>query len=246
MGFGARLALLVCAPLSAFAQERSPEGERYCDTPPCTWQERAYFKQPVARYGHAVLGDTVEWGTLVLGAAKVILPPSSVFEDLAPRLVDVDGDGVPEAVVIESHARKGAQLAIYRLNGGRLVKHAATPYIGTRYRWLAPAGIADFDQNGTLDFAYVDRPHLAKTLRIWSYESGQLREIAAIGGLANHRIGEDFISGGLRNCKGVREIVTADQGWTRVLGTRFRNGAWISRELASRADSKGFAKAMAC
>lgn len=246
MRFGALLLLLASAPLSAFAQQRSAEPERFCAAAPCYAEHNAYFAQPVTRYAHGVLGDAVEWGTLILDGAKHVLSPSSVFEDLKPRLADIDGDGAPEAVVIESHASKGAQLAIYRRDGARLVKHASTPYIGTRFRWLAPAGIADFDGNGTLDFAYVDRPHLAKTLRIWSYENGRLREIAAIGGLTNHRIGEDFISGGLRVCNGEPEIVTADQGWSRVIGTRFLDGQWVSRVLARNTGTSAFARAMRC
>jgi len=129
---------------------------------------------------------------------------------------------------------------------GRLQKIASTPHIGTRFRWLAPAGIADFDGNGTLDFAYVDRPHLAKTLRIWSLNGTMLTEIQAIKGLTNHRIGEDFISGGLRICDNQPEIVTADASWTRALGTRFSNGHWVTRTLANTADKRGFAQAMGC
>lgn len=246
----ALLAGLCLAAVAAQAQDRSPKAERFCASAPCFPGFDAYFSKPTTRYPHAVLGDGVEWGALYLsgedGGAKSILDNARVFEDLAPRMVDIDGDGVPELAVIESHENLGAALAIYKMQQGRLVKTASTPHIGTRFRWLAPAGIADFDGNGSLDFAYIDRPHLAKTLRIWSLTGSELTEIAAISGLTNHRIGEDFISGGLRNCKNQPEIVTADAGWSRVLGTRFLNGQWVTRVLANTADTPSFAQAMGC
>ena len=53
--------------------------------------------------------------------------PSHVFEDISPRLVEADGDGATDAVVVESSPEVGAQLAIYSLRRGALVKSAATP-----------------------------------------------------------------------------------------------------------------------
>ena len=80
----------------------------------------------------------------------------------------------------------GARLAIYGV-GGRIT---ANDWIGRRIRWLAPIGAADFDGNGTIEIAYVDRPHLAKTLRVWRYRTGTLTQIATRPGVTNHRIGE--------------------------------------------------------
>jgi len=250
MRFWLLLAAFCLLGAGANSQDRSPPAERFCASPPCFPKFDAYFSKPTTRYPHAVLGDGVEWGALYLsgtqGGARVILNNARVFEDLTPRMVDVDGDGVPELVVIESHQDLGAALAIYKMTANRLSKLASTPHIGTRFRWLAPAGIADFDGNGSLDFAYIDRPHLAKTLRIWSLDGTEFNEIAAIKGLTNHRIGEDFISGGLRICNSKPEIVTADANWRQVLGTRFETGQWVTRVLAQSADEQGFAQSMSC
>ena len=113
----------------------------------------AEFSEPTARYGHAVLGDDVEYGALEITSDHqdsnrvatsllhkrttylVRLPLDHVFEDIEPRLVDVTGDGRPEVVVVETDVAKGAQLAIYGEDGTKL---AATPHIGQRNRWLAP------------------------------------------------------------------------------------------------------------
>lgn len=55
---------------------------------------------------------------------------SDVFEDTAPRLLDVDADGSPEVVVVQSNARLGVKLAIYDETGLVVV----TPNIGRSNR----------------------------------------------------------------------------------------------------------------
>ncbi|MGI9368949.1 MAG: FG-GAP repeat domain-containing protein [Ruegeria sp.] len=199
------------------------------------WQSQpltsAAYSQPTTRYPHGVLGDQIEFGALVLRYSPsreytIQLPIERVFEDIEPRLVDVDNDGQREAVVIESHRDKGARLAIY--NGGGL--NAATPYIGTPFRWLAPVGAADLDGDGHVEIAYVDRPHLAKTLRVWRFSDNKLHEIAAIPGLTNHRIGEDFISGGLRDCGAGPELIVASADWRNIVSVHYDQG-WKQTRL---------------
>ncbi|SPJ27483.1 FG-GAP repeat domain-containing protein [Falsiruegeria mediterranea] len=192
----------------------------------------AEYDEPTRRYPHGVLGDDVEYGALVIRSAgqtiTVRLPQDRVFEDLAPRLADLDGDDVPEIVTIESQAQTGAQLAVYDLTGQKI---ASTPHIGTRNRWLAPAGIGDLDGDGFVEIAYVDRPHLAKTLRIWRYRDGTLTEIATLPGLTNHRIGEDFISGGLRACGDTPELILASGNWRRIISVRYDGQGWTQSDL---------------
>ncbi|MGR3712331.1 MAG: FG-GAP repeat domain-containing protein [Shimia sp.] len=182
----------------------------------------ARYTAPTTRYAHGVLGDAIEYGVLELRmrggkTVTITLPESRVFEDIAPRVVDVTGDGAPEAVVVESSQRGGARLAIYT-EAGLL---AATPHIGQTNRWLAPVGVADLDGDGFVELAYIDRPHLAKTLRVWRFKDGALREVAKRKGLTNHRIGEDFISGGIRTCEDGPEMITVDAAWQKVMATTF-------------------------
>ena len=118
---------------------------------------------------------------------------------------------------------QGARLGIYDEKG--LV--AATPYIGRSNRWLAPLGAADLDGDGdgAIEIAYIDRPHLAKTLRIWRFLNGTLTHLADQAGLTNHKIGEDFISGGVLSCAGgIPQIVTANANWSRVMVSQFESG----------------------
>jgi hypothetical protein len=178
---------------------------------------QADLVDPTGRYAHAVLGDALEWGglRLVMGDQSVTftLPDTRVFEDVEARLADVTGDSAPEVIVVETDVALGASLAIY----GPAGKIAATPFIGQPNRWLAPAGIADFDGDGRTEIAYVDRPHLRKDLVFVRLEGDQLVETARIPGLTNHRIGEDFISGGVRDCGQGPELILASEDWSRVM-----------------------------
>jgi len=216
---------------------------------------RAEYGAPTARYGHDVLGPNAEWGSLVLsidrcpGCARldrnevtITLPDTRVFEDLAPRVVDLDGDGLHEVVVIESDASKGARLAIYDAHGFV----TATPFIGTSYRWLAPLGAADLDGDGAMELAYIDRPHLAKTLRVWRYQDRSLSEVASLPGLTNHKIGQAFISGGIRECGSGFEIITADARWSHVMATTLTGGRLSTRKIGPFRTPDTLRKALNC
>ena len=222
----------------------------------------ARFTEPTKRYAHGVLGDSIEYGALEItvehDAAKgnlsrsavqkrsvqlIRLPLNRVFEDLAPRLIDVTGDGAPEVVVVETQVNKGAQLAVYSAKGKKL---AATPHIGQTHRWLAPIGAADVDGDGHIEIAYIDRPHLAKTLRLWRYKNGKLREVAALKGLTNHQIGWDFIASGLRDCGSNPEMVTADAGWKHIMATRYKNGKITARRIGAYKGPSSIVRALSC
>lgn len=206
----------------------------------------ARFAEPTTRYGHAVLGDAIEYGALEIDIAgetrRFVLPRDHVFEDIAPRLWDMTGDGAPEVVVVETDMARGGALAVYGADG----KIAETPHIGTRNRWLAPVGAADLDGDGRIEVAFVDRPHLAKTVRIWRFEAGVLTQVANAPGFTNHRIGEDFISGGLRDCGDAPELVLADAPWRQVVALRFDGAEIAARDLGAFESQQSFQRALAC
>jgi hypothetical protein len=215
----------------------------------------ARYDGPTTRYPHGVLGDDIEYDTLVVRLSdgremSARWARDIVFEDLAPRVVDVDGDGAPEVVVVESHEAQGARLAVWGLVDGSLAAKAATPFIGTRFRWLAPAAVADLDGDGLVELAYVDRPHLAKVLRVWRYEAlntGQvgLTEVATLDDVTNHRIGWDYIAGGLRDCGQGPEMVLADAGWASIVAVTF-DGTSLSRRRLSDYTAESLESALDC
>jgi hypothetical protein len=216
--------------------------------------DSARYGAPTMRYAHGVLGDAVEWGALIVGlrcpqgAAQVTvsLSDARVFEDTAPRLADLDGDGRPEVITVETDLRRGARLTVWGQKGGQPGRLAATPFIGTAHRWLAPVGAADLDGDGRIEIAYVDRPHLARTLRIWRYDGGRLIPVAERPGLTNHRIGEDHISGGIRDCGSGPEIITADAGWTRIVASALKDGRIIGRDIGAYDGRASLSAALAC
>ncbi|MEQ6202630.1 VCBS repeat-containing protein [Sulfitobacter sp. HNIBRBA2951] len=220
----------------------------------------ARYTEPTTRYAHGVLGDAVEHGALEIETKNnsgdalssdtkdrntryvLRLPVERVFEDTQPRLADVDGDGKPEVIVVESHQNFGARLAVYTYK--RLL--AATPYIGTRNRWLAPIGIADMDGDGRIELAYIDRPHLAKTLRVWRFANGDLTEVATLGNLTNHRIGERDIAGGLRDCGSGTEMIVARADWQRLMAVTFDGKSLKARDIGGHTNRDSFAAALGC
>ncbi len=225
----------------------------------------AEYNEPTTRYPHGVLGDDVEYGNMVVVVRKergsegsllntwfdltynLRLPEALVFEDLAPRLIDLDGDDKPEIMVVESHQELGARLAIYGLNAeGVPALRSWTPFIGQRNRWLAPVGAADFDGDGVMEFAFVDRPHLARRLVVMSYKEGEIRAGQRLEPVTNHRIGDDYIEGGIRDCGAGPEIIVLNANWTQIVQVVWSGGSLNGRDIAPYAGRESVAAALRC
>ncbi len=215
---------------------------------PCTLTIReARYDSPTGRYGHGVLPGG-EWSELEVGLdrrgpcgtapdrIRVKLPEALVYEDVAPLVSDLDGDGRPELVVVESHAAHGSRIAVYRASGAGsgagLARRAVTGFIGTRHRWVALLGAADLDGDGRKEIVAIDRPHLMQVLRIFRYHPAArgLVQIAAAPGHTNHRIGDAGLLGGLRTCGIGTEIVTATPDWSRLQISAYAGGPIVTRD----------------
>lgn len=152
---------------------------------------QAWLAEPTDRYDHGVLGDKIEAGSLVIelrdGSRQTIrLKDDAVFEDLAPRLADLDGDGHDEIVVVKSYLKRGAALAVIAERKGKYDIVAETPPLGAPHQWLNPAGIADFTGDGKPDIALVRQPHAVGALELWTWNAGALRKLAETADTANH------------------------------------------------------------
>ena len=224
-------------------------GAPYTGPTSMPWPLSASLSDPTDRYPHGVLGRIPSFTTLTVEAqicegcpearvsARLTLPAPLVFEDVAPRLWDITGDGRPEIVVVQSHENLGARLTVWTLRDTqeeaaplfRMI--AATDFIGTRFRWLAPFGAGDFTGDGAIEIAYVETPHLGKVLRLVGLEGDRLVERASLAGVTNHRIGEETISGTVRSCDGRTEAILAASDWRRMVAVHWQNGALSSRDL---------------
>jgi hypothetical protein len=127
---------------------------------------------PTSRYAHGVLGDRIEASRLVVqtdtGVTLALeLPPSRVFEDLQPRLADLNNDGVVSILLVETDTKRGASLAVYAVENERIVRRSMTPFLGLPHRWLNPLGVGDFDGDGRTDIALVATPHIGGRLRLY-------------------------------------------------------------------------------
>ena len=177
----------------------------------------AWLASPTRRYPHAALGSTEQAGSLHVlrqptagHAAPLVLtlPLHRVFEDRVPRLVDLDGDGTDEILLIESDLLKGSALVVFgirtiRVDGAdqpALVELARGPFTGSTFRWLNPVGVADFDGDGQLDIASVTTPHIGGVLTLYHYRPqktassssspGQLVPFASVMDVSNHKMGD--------------------------------------------------------
>ena len=217
----------------------------------------AWYDGATERYRHGVLGDQIEAGELHVVTnrdgeqcgQRIVLSNDEVFEDLAPRLVDMDGDGEMDVVVVVSHAKLGARLAIFGHAEGsdEFILKAATPNIGRANRWLAPIGTGDFNNDGVMDVAFIDRPHLAQILRVFSYDAEKgLIQTASDSGFTNHRIGEDFISSGVRTCSGKSQLITVDPQWGRILATTLEGIELITEEFGEFNGIESIESALEC
>lgn len=146
------------------------------------------------RYPHGVLGDGLEASVVRALTAdrtpvEFVLREDSVIEDLQPRLVDVDGDGRDEILLVRSHQQAGASLLLLGIRGNRLVRLSESQAIGTPNRWVNPIGAADFDGDGKIEIAVVETPHIGGHLVIYKIEGRRLREVARFAGYSNHILG---------------------------------------------------------
>lgn len=160
---------------------------------------RIYLARPTTRYRHGVLGDAIEAQAVVLeredGSKEVVdAGRDAVFEDLTPRVFNLDNEGHPKILVVKSYLDRGSSLAVIgRNSGGELVVLDETPAIGTAHRWLNPAGVASFTGGKEKEVALVRMPHALGRLELWRWIKGKLQKVAEVSDTSNHAIGSRLL-----------------------------------------------------
>jgi hypothetical protein len=192
----------------------------------------AWLAGPTGRYDHGVLGDAIEAAALKVetGTGKILsyqLPSYSVFEDLTPRLADLDGDGRDEIVVVRSSAGAGAAVAVLGIRGDKLDLIAQSPAIGLSHRWLNPIGAGDFDGDGRKEIAVVQTPHIGGVLILYRVEGNRLVEFAREAGYSTHAIGSTVLGmAAVLDLDGdeADDILLPDQTRSELLGIGYVGG----------------------
>lgn len=154
----------------------------------------AQYTQPTSRYKHGILGDSIEAEQLMVIRENTVfkhtLTHEYVFEDIKPRLFDVNNDGELEVITIRSHASKGAGIMIYKIINNDLVEYAWVTEIGLANRWLNIVAIYDLDSDGIVELAWIQTPHIGGVLKVAEIKSGKLDTLSEVSGFSNHAIGQ--------------------------------------------------------
>jgi hypothetical protein len=108
------------------------------------------------------------------------LPLDAAFEDVGPRLADLDNDGRDEIVVVKRGSR-GISLAVLGLSDGGLGLRAETPPIEVPDAVSVPVAIEDFDGDGRLDIALAGADSV---LELWTLGADGLELRVTVGGVA--------------------------------------------------------------
>lgn len=194
----------------------------------------AWLAGPTGLYGHGILGDAIEASALKVETrdGRILsyrLAAKSVFEDLTPRLADIDGDDRDEIVVVRSHVDAGAAVAVFGLREGKLVLVAESEPIGQPNRWLNPVGAGDFDGDGRTEIAVVRTPHIGGILILYRIEGDRLVEIARRSGYSTHAIGSTVLGMAAvldLDGDGADDIVLPDQARRTLHAVAFAGGTF--------------------
>jgi FG-GAP-like repeat len=181
----------------AAAKKRLPGSKVMQGAKELAW---AWLASPTTRYPHASMGSPIHAGSLHLLTREgreysVTLPKQRVFEDIEPRWVDMDGDGLEEIILIEADSERGAALVSYGLRASghgkmQLQELARSSFLGLPFRWLSPVGFADFDGDGKLDIASVTTPHIGGVLTLYRYAPPRIEPFAKAMDVSNHQMGD--------------------------------------------------------
>ena len=188
----------------------------------------AQYALPTTRYRHGILGDDIEAGQLVVVMEdtfyEFILAEDYVYEDIRPRLYDVDADGQLEFITIRSHVSLGGGIAIYKIANNRLEEYAQVPEIGRSNRWLNIVEINDVDNDGIVELIWIETPHIGGTLKVANIQAGTLEVLSTAAQYSNHAIGDrNLCLSVLTEQNGHKTFYVPTQRRDKIIGFRLNN-----------------------
>lgn len=188
----------------------------------------ASYTTPTEIYAHGVLGDKIEAAQLVVVVDSVFyersLSNEYVFEDIRPRLYDVDGDGELEFITIRSSVSKGAGIVIYKIIDEQLVEYAFVPEIGIANRWLNIVAINDLDNDGVVELVWIQTPHIGGVLKVAKIQAGSLEVLTETSLYSNHEIGErNLCLSVLTENLNQKVFYVPNQNRNKIIGFTFNN-----------------------
>ena len=195
----------------------------------------ALYTDPVDRYQHGILGDVLEGSQLVVAIdsniIELTLTAEYVFEDIRPRLFDVDRDGALEVICIRAKVRAGAGIVIYKVENQQLIEYAFVEEIGRENRWLNIATIADLDGDGGIEIAWIQTPHIGGILKVAKIKAGQLEVLDQKSQYSNHAIGSRNLCLSVLVEKDSRKVLyVPTQNRRQISGFYFENEQWQELE----------------
>jgi len=195
----------------------------------------ARYVDPTLRYDHGILGDKIEaGGMLVIKNKKEYhykLDEAFVYEDLRPRLKDVDNDGELEFITILTSLNSGAGVCVYKILNGSLRPIAQSGYIGMTHRWLNIAAVDDLDNDGKVEIAWIQTPHIGGILKIARIVKDSLLVLDEKEGVSNHQIGSRNLCLSVVTAHdGSKKLYVPNNPHHAIMGFSFRNDRLIAED----------------
>ena len=158
---------------------------------------RAWLADPVQRIQGSAIGPLVAGALVVqdnIGKQfRLELGLDQAFEDLRPRIADIEGGGEQTLFVVRS-SRQGAALIAVRLEGEGLLRIVGeTPQVGRQNGWINPVGIADFTATGRKSIAIVTSPDQRGELEILNFVDRGFRKQLSVPGVSTHLPGTAIV-----------------------------------------------------
>lgn len=89
-------------------------------------------------------------------------------------------------------------------------------------------------------------PHLAHRLVLVRLDGNQFVPVARLDGVSNHRIGDNFITGGVRDCGNGPDIVIRSADWRQTIRIKYKDGSLTAVSLGPNSDQTALHADLAC